>query len=333
MTSASTQAPAGPAAPAPTITDAMADLTRAFREAGFPTPELDARLLTTAAARVSREDILRTPDLPLSRAAAWLLEGFKGRRLGHEPVSRILGVRDFYGRSFRVTLQVLDPRPETETLVDAALEVIAAEGWGAEGRSAEGQAAEGQAAEGQAAEGRCERRLRILDVGTGTGCILLTLLAELPAAHGLGSDVSQDALELALDNAEALGLSSRASFDHRRSLLPRLGGSEEEFDIMVSNPPYIPSQQIGGLDPGVRDFDPRGALDGGVDGLDVYRELASGLLAAVPCGWALFEVGAGQAADVIRLLQEAIPENRLSAVRTWHDLAGLERCVAVRTQL
>ena len=115
--------------------------------------------------------------------------------------------------------------------------------------------------------------------------------------------------------------------------LRRLRGSEEEFDIMVSNPPYIPSREIGSLDPGVRDFDPLGALDGGADGLDVYRELASGLLAAVPRGWALFEVGAGQAADVTRLLRQAIPAERLQAVRTWPDLGGHERCVAVRTQL
>lgn len=296
------------AAPATTIAEAVTALTRDFREAGFATPDLDARRLAMAAARVTREDILRTPDMPLSRAAAWLLDGFKARRLAHEPVSRILGVRDFYGRPFRVSLQVLDPRPETETLVEAALEVIAAEGWR-------------------------ERPLRILDVGTGTGCILLTLLSELPAAHGLGSDVSQDALELATDNAEAFGLESRASFDHRRSLQPRLRDSEEEFDIVVSNPPYIPTHEIGGLDIGVRDFDPPVALDGGSDGLDIYRELAAGLLAAVPNGWSLFEVGAGQAADVERILRAAIPAHRIARVRTWRDLGGHDRCVAVRTQL
>lgn len=292
----------------PTVAAAMTDLTRAFREAGIATPELDARLLTTAAARVTREDILRSPDRPLTPDAAWLLAGFKSRRLAHEPVSRILGARDFYGRRFRVTLQALDPRPETETLVDATLEVVTAEGWR-------------------------ERPLRILDVGTGSGCLLLTLLAELPAAHGVGSDVSHGALELALDNAEMLGLTARASFDHRRGLQPRPEGSVEEFDIVVSNPPYIPSREIGGLDPGVREFDPHGALDGGADGLEIYREIAAGLLATVPDGWALFEVGAGQAADVVRLMRDAIPPARLAAVRTWRDLGGHERSVAIRTQM
>lgn len=303
-----TSEPTPAAAHAATIAEAIATLTRDFREAGFATPDLDARLLAMGAARVTREDIMRTPDLPLSRAAAWLLDGFKARRLGHEPVSRILGVREFYGRPFRVSLHVLDPRPETETLVEAALEVIVAEGWR-------------------------ERPIRILDVGTGTGCILLTLLAELPAAHGLGSDVSQNALEVALDNAEALGLESRASFDHRRSLEPRLRDSEEEFDIVVSNPPYIPTGVIGGLDLGVRDFDPPGALDGGADGLEIYRELAAGLLAAVPNGWSLFEVGAGQAVDVEHILRAALPEHRVAMVRVWRDLGGHDRCVAVRTQL
>lgn len=308
MTEQVSAATASGAAAVPTVSDAVAALTKDFREAGLPTPELDARLLTAAAARVTREDMLRTPDRPLSRADAWLLDGFRVRRLAHEPVSRILGVREFYGRPFRVTLQVLDPRPETETLVDAALAVVAEEGWR-------------------------ERPLRIIDVGTGTGCILLTLLAELPVAHGLGSDVNQDALEVALDNAEALGLVSRASFDHRRSLQPRLIGSAEEFDILISNPPYIPAPDLGGLDRDVRDFDPLAALDGGMDGLDIYRELAAGLLAAVPNGWALFEVGAGQAGDVVRLLEAAIPRARLASVRTWRDLGGHVRCVAVRTQM
>lgn len=294
--------------PAATVAGAMTALAKELREAGIESAELDARLLTSAAARMTREAILREPDMPLSRAAAWLLAGFKARRLANEPVSRILGGRDFYGRRFRVTLAVLDPRPETETLVDAALEVITAEGWR-------------------------ERPLRILDVGTGTGCILLTLLAELPRALGLGSDVSQEAVVLALDNAEALGLSSRASFDVRRSLEPRLDGSNEVFDVVVSNPPYIPTRDIDGLAPEVRHFDPLGALDGGGDGLDIYRELASGLLVAVPDGWALFEVGAGQSAAVAGVLQSGIPPARLRELRVWADLGGHNRCVAVRTQL
>lgn len=283
-------------------------LARALRAAGGETPEHDARLLAAAAAGLSREDLARAPETPLSGDAARTLAGYRARRLACEPVSRILGVRSFYGRTFRVTPDVLDPRPETETIVDAALEVAACEGWR-------------------------ERPLRILDVGTGSGCLLLTLLAELPRAAGSGTDVSQDALRIAAENAVRLGLGDRARFDPGRSLAPRDDGSVAQFDLLVSNPPYIPSGEIATLERPVRDFDPHLALDGGPDGLDVYRELAAGLSAVVPDGWALFEVGAGQADAVAGLLRATLPPARLRTLRTWRDLGGHIRCVAVRTQV
>lgn len=297
-------APHGAGAGAVTLAAAVASLTRVLREAGIDSAERDARLLVAAAAGLGREDLLRAPERDLDTAAALRLEDYRGRRLAREPVSRILGVREFYGRPFRVTSDTLDPRPETETLVEAALEAVRIEGWS-------------------------DRPLRILDVGTGSGCILVTLLAELPRATGLGTDVSAAALAIAADNAARLGVAGRTAFHCRRGL----DGCTETFDIVVANPPYIPSRDIAALDADVRDYDPPTALDGGPDGLDVYRDMARNLADVVPDGWAFLEVGAGQSQAVAGLLREAIGRERLRAMRMWTDLGGHQRCVAARTQL
>lgn len=286
------------------LATALSALVEEFRAAGLPSPEVDARLLLAAAADVPREALISTPERPLDAVVLQKLDGFRARRLAREPVSRILGMRAFYGRDFEVTLATLDPRPETETLVDAALEVT-----------------EGAARGGQP--------LRVLDVGTGSGCLLATLLAELPAASGLGTDISDEALAVARRNADRLGLGHRARFSRLRSL----DGIAETFDVLLSNPPYIPSDEIARLDRDVRAYDPLSALDGGPDGFAVYRELAPRLLAVVPQGWALFEVGAGQAEGVSQLLAAALPPRRLGEIRMWTDLGGHRRCVAVRTQL
>src|SRR5262249_30434047 len=159
----------------------------------------------------------------------------------------------------------LDPRPETETLVELVLDIVRDEGWGA-------------------------RPLRLLDIGTGTGCILLTLLAELATAEGLGTDVSTAALDVARGNAARLGLEGRVAWQHARGL----DGIAGPFDLIVSNPPYIPSAEIGTLEPEVARFDPRLALDGGGDGLDVYRDIvASAPAVTASDGWCVVEIGAG----------------------------------------
>jgi release factor glutamine methyltransferase len=224
--------------------------------------------------------------------------------MGHEPVSRILGVRGFYGRTFRISPATLDPRPCTETVIEAALEIADREGWR-------------------------ERPIRILDVGTGSGALLVTLLAELPSATGIGTDISDGALAAARENARGLGVASRAAFLNR-SILEGVDGT---FDLLVSNPPYIPTGDIAALEPEVRDFDPAGALDGGVDGLDFYRALAAGLAGRVPAGWALVEVGAGQAAAVESIFRGAADGDAAAPeIRLWKDLGQHTRCVAVRTQ-
>jgi release factor glutamine methyltransferase len=215
-------------------------------------------------------------------------------------VSRILGRRGFYGRDFVVTGATLDPRPCSETLIDAVLAIAAEEGWK-------------------------NKPISILDVGTGTGCLALTLISELPEAKGVATDVSREALDVSHINAEQLGLLDRVEFREGRFL----DDIDGVFDVLVSNPPYIPSGDIPGLEAEVREFDPRLALDGGADGLGAYREISSGLAKVLPKGWAVFEIGAGQAQDVAAILARDNPSH--VEIRYFRDLGGHIRCVAVKT--
>lgn len=283
--------------------DAVAAVSDALDLARIDGAKRDARLLVMAALQWSGIDFVREPERQLTDAEVKALAKFTRRRISHEPVSRILGERGFFGRIFRITPATLDPRPCTETVVEAALELAREEGWR-------------------------ERPIRILDIGTGSGALLVTLLAELPLATGIGTDISQDALDVARDNAERLGVAERATFK-KRDVFQGVDGT---FDLIVSNPPYIPRSDIAGLDPDVREFDPAGALDGGVDGLDFYRQIADGICRVMPDGWVLMEVGAGQAPDVEALFSGAIQRSSASGRRSWKDLGQHVRCVAARTQ-
>lgn len=283
--------------------EAQASLGRLLGAAGIDGAVRDARLLLIEALGISATDLVRAPDRQLTEAEGGRLQELARRRMAHEPVSRILGTRGFYGRTFRITPATLDPRPCTETVIEAALELANREGW----RTAP---------------------IRILDVGTGSGALIVTLLAEFPQATGVGTDVSDDALAVARDNAERLGVLSRATFLNRHLL----EGVDGPFDLVVSNPPYIPSAEIAELAPEVRDFDPVGALDGGPDGLAFYRALAAGLPAVVvPGGWTLVEVGAGQAAAVESLFRRVAAGTGVMEIRCWTDLGQHVRCVAART--
>jgi release factor glutamine methyltransferase len=288
---------------ATTVAGAIRALAGRLAAAGIATPRSDARLLVEGLAGVDRWADVREPDLALAPGDAARIEAAAARRLAREPVSRILGRRGFYGRDFAISPATLDPRPDTETLVSAALELVAE-------RASQ------------------ERPIRILDVGTGSGAILVTLLAELPRAVGLGSDISAEALEVAAENARRHGVADRAAWRTGRSL----EGITEQFDLLVANPPYVATHEIAGLEPEVRVFDPPGALDGGPDGLDVYREIAAGLGRVVPHGWVVVEVGAGQAAAVAEILAQGAGSAARGAVRSWRDLSGHERCVALETQ-
>jgi release factor glutamine methyltransferase len=233
----------------------------------------------------------------LQPEAAVRLEALVRRRASREPISRITGTREFYGQSFLVDESVLDPRPDTETLIEVALALIEK-------------------------TGRREEPLRLLDLGTGTGCILLTLLAELPKAHGLGTDLSPAALRLAEANARRLGVAGRASF-LASDWLDAIHG---EFDLIVSNPPYIASGEIERLAPEVAHHDPYLALDGGPDGLKAYRRIAAGAARLVaPKGAILVEIGASQAPAVAGLLRDGgflVENDGLS-----FDLGGRPRVV------
>jgi release factor glutamine methyltransferase len=216
-------------------------------------------------------------------------------------VSRIIGTRGFYGRDFVVTAATLDPRPESETLIDAALARIKPV-WGT------------------------GAGLDILDIGTGTGCLLLTLLAELPDARGVGIDPSAEALAVARENAIRLGIRERAQWMEGRfeTVATQI---RQTFPLIVSNPPYIRTADIAGLDRDVRDFDPHLALDGGRDGLDIYRTIAGRLGNVAARGWILLEVGHDQAHDVAQLFEISAVRGRLSPENIALDMAGKQRCV------
>ncbi len=277
-------------------------MVQLFDDVGIQTPELEVRWLMIGALGITDVDLISRPDRPLGdRATA--LTAAANRRLAGEPLSRILGTQEFYGREFRLSPATLDPRPDTETLIDVVLKIADAEG------------------------GR-QRPLRILDLGTGTGCVLLTLLAELPQATGIGCDISAEAVATATQNARQLGVADRCELRVADMLSPGFGGMNGPFDLIISNPPYIESAVIPGLDRNVREFDPMAALDGGADGLVFYRAIASGFAALVPDGWLVLEIGFDQAAAVSKLLENAARP----APTVTRDLGGNPRCVAIRTR-
>ncbi|MEQ8823866.1 MAG: peptide chain release factor N(5)-glutamine methyltransferase [Filomicrobium sp.] len=286
--------------PTQTLGEAVETVRQALSNSGIDDPHKEARATVALAAGCSSLDILTEPQMALSKAAQDKLAKILTRRLAHEPLSRIAGWREFYGRKFHVSPATLDPRADSETLIDAVLELLDK-------------------------SGQLKSPLRILDVGTGTGCLAITLLAELPETTATACDISTDALAIAEQNGRRLGVADRLTLVES-NLLQNIEG---QYNLVISNPPYIPTADIERLDRNVRDFDPQLALDGGEDGLLCYRELAKGLksnvLVNVPPGLAVFEVGAGQAPDVTAILRTA----GFSHAGSWKDLGGQTRCVAV----
>lgn len=280
-----------------TVAQARRALADLFRDAGIDSPELDARVLaghvlgfdhtalTVEAGRLLNDDEVR------------MIAALAGRRLAREPVARIVGMKEFWGLPLRVTAATLVPRPETETVVEAALDAIDR-------------------------DGPRTRPLHIADLGTGTGALLLALLSELPNAAGIGTDISPDALAVACDNAARLGLLPRAAFvagDFGAAL-------GEGFDLMVSNPPYIASGELAELPPEVR-RDPRCALDGGADGLDCYRTIAGQAARLLkPRGHLVVELGAGQEAAVAAMFHTG----GLAPSPARADLSGIPRALHAR---
>ncbi|MDF1736864.1 MAG: peptide chain release factor N(5)-glutamine methyltransferase [Minwuia sp.] len=278
-----------------TVGNLLDRATRQLRQAGLDSPRLDARVLLGKAMQCDPSSLLPGSAKPVSSSQvarfATLIQG----RLARRPVSHLTGHREFYGREFTVTPDVLDPRPDSECVVELALQQM----------------------ESSAAP-------QVLDLGTGTGCLLLTLLAECPQAQGLGVDLSTAALAVAKANAIALKLQDRASFAQGEWL----SGITERFDLIISNPPYIRSGDIRGLAPEVRCHEPHLALDGGQDGLTPYRILLPQLATHLKAeGVAILEHGQGQEVSIALLAEQS----GLEIIATATDLGGINRGVALKS--
>jgi release factor glutamine methyltransferase len=288
-----------------TLGGAVRKLGRHFEDAGLASPRLDARILVAEACGREPSGLILDRDAAVSADAAARIANFAARHLAGEPVSRILGRREFWGLTFHISPDTLDPRPETELLVETVL---------------------GHAK----THGLMHEPLRILDLGTGSGCILGALLSELPQARGIGVDRSEATLAVARDNLSRLGLRDRASF-LCANWMSAIGGGA--FDVIVSNPPYIAPSEIRQLGVEVRAYDPYLALDGGEDGLDAYRIIIPQAFAVLSSGGLLaFEVGHQQAGAVLDLMKLSAPSPGFSEVRIWPDLAGADRAVAAVRQ-
>ena len=280
------------------VADALRLMTQVFRTAGIDSAEADTRLLLGHALRLDRTQLVAQDDRILDAREVDAASALAARRLKREPVARIFGRKEFWNLTLTVTPDVLVPRPETETVVEAALDAAVHDALRME-------------------------RLHILDIGTGSGALLLALLSELPNAVGTGTDISTAALAVARDNAERNNLANRCVF----IACDIATGLKGPFDLIVSNPPYIARGDIASLAPDVRDYDPAIALDGGNDGLNAYRAIAAqvpGLLATG--GKIIVELGIGQE-DAIRAL---FTKAGLTVAPAYSDLAGIPRALSAR---
>lgn len=255
---------------------------------------LDARILLEFVLGVSREELLFSLDLPITKAQYAELERLLELRAKHKPIAQIIGKREFWGLNFAVSEATLDPRADSETLIEAVLERVQTK----------------------------ELPLKILDLGTGTGCLLLSLLSELPNASGVGADISRETLAIASLNANNLKLEDKADFVQSNWA----ENVEGKYDIIISNPPYIPSLEIAKLAPEVAEFEPKLALDGGDDGFDCYRAIMTQLPNMLAeNGFVAFEIGMGQEGE----LDKIAAANGLKMVSEKQDLGGIIRCIII----
>jgi release factor glutamine methyltransferase len=277
----------------PDLREHFVDLAGRLARAGIERARSEAWLLLSAATGRSRAELIAGAPAALSPAQEQRLAALAARRLAREPMAYILGEREFWSLPLQVGPAVLVPRPESETVVEAALAAVA-------DRTAS---------------------LRILDLGTGSGCLLLALLSELPRATGLGVDRSPAALAVARSNAKALGLADRATFREG----DWGGGIASRFEIIVSNPPYVAEADANSLAPEVRAFEPAEALLAGPDGLAAYRTLAPDCARLLAAGGVVcLEIGQGQGAAVAAILRR----HGLRLAGSRPDLAGIERCLS-----
>lgn len=281
-----------------TVDQALTAAATRLTAAGIADARLDARVLTMAATGLSRERLLTAGNNAIESSAAVQLDDYVTRRTRGEPVARILGHKEFWSLDFEVTADTLVPRPDTETLVEAAL----------------------------AATPDRNVAVNVLDLGTGTGCILLAFLSERPQARGIGIDINPGAVAVASRNAARLDLDRRAQFLVADFTADMSALAAQKFQVILSNPPYIAEDDIATLAPDVAHYDPHAALSGGADGLVAYRALAARLPALLaPGGQAFLEIGQGQAADVAAIMTKA----GLRLRGRHADLAGITRVLAL----
>ena len=275
-----------------TAGEAVNKLAELFEDS-TSTPRLDARILVAFVLNETTMKVFSYPEIPLDDVKLKNLKSFVKRRLNHEPVSKIIGKKGFWTLDFEVTSDTLDPRPDSETLIEAVLDKIT-------DKSA---------------------NLRLLDLGTGTGCLLLSLLSELPNAKGVGIDISLKTVEVARKNAVNLGFSNRCEI---KQCDWKDFNTDKPFDILISNPPYIPKTDILNLEREVSEFDPMLALDGGNDGLDAYRSIASFARDVVFAkGFLALEIGIGQTLDVTKIFTAA----GFTTYKVQKDIANIDRCI------
>lgn len=282
--------------PGHTIEAALRLATSRLTDVGIEDARREARILVGHAVRLDPQAVPITPERTMDQDQWLQFNNVLGRRCSRRPMAQVLGRREFWSLNFEVSEETLAPRPDSETLVEAALAAFPSE----------------------------TAAIRILDMGTGTGCLLLSVLSERPAGSGLGIDLSEEAVAVARRNAVHLGLDARSRFE----IGDWTEGLAGPFDLVIANPPYIRSDEIPLLEPEVGMFEPSLALDGGPDGLDCYRKIAANcrdLMA--PDGRIVLEIGIGQAMSVAQILSSA----GLADITIRRDLAGIERCVTAQS--
>jgi len=289
------------AASQPRLRDAVSQAGRILAHAGNESAELDAEVLLGHALAMTREQLIVMADSPLGAEPSERFQSLLARRLQREPVAYIVGRQEFWSLDFQVTRDVLIPRPETERLIEVALLL--------------------------AAQSRSDKPLRVLDIGTGSGVIAVSIAKELPSARIFATDISPSALAIARRNATLNGVIERIIF-RCGDLYAAIADQKTQFDLIVTNPPYIRRAEIATLKPEVSQWEPSAALDGGADGLDFYRRIAAqaGQFLA-PKGTIALEIGSGMGAEVLPILIQAGP---FQDVKIVHDYAGRERVAVAR---
>lgn len=285
-----------------TIAESISALADEFSRAGIDTPQLDARLLVQAVSTKTHAQIIANHDHKLATAQLETLRQLANRRLNSEPLSRILGKREFFGREFLITNDVLDPRPDTETVIEQSLQCI------------------------RYLQQSADQQVKIADLGTGSGAIAITLLCQIPTIEAIGVDISKTALTIAAQNA------ARHAINDRLNLIESdwCANLKDQYSLIVSNPPYIDNATLGQLDRQVRDYDPKIALDGGPDGLFAYRKIAQcSPRKLLPGSFVVLEIGFDQAEQVLDIFTGCGFVEHADFAPVTKDLSGNDRVITL----